>query len=85
MLLTVYILYSPGFDKVYIGFTSNLETRLRAHNFLAAKGYTIRYRPWILIHTETFKTKREAMTREKELKSGKGRDFIRRVLLEKSK
>ena len=30
----------------------------------------------ILIHTEVFKTKFEAMKREKEVKSGRGRKFI---------
>ncbi len=29
----VYVLYSESADKFYIGFTSNLEGRLEAHNY----------------------------------------------------
>ncbi|MBT1696823.1 GIY-YIG nuclease family protein [Fulvivirgaceae bacterium PWU4] len=73
MTFSVYVLYSPSHNKIYIGYTSDLEKRLLSHNQLATKGYTLRYRPWILIHKEVFNTKFEAMKREKELKSGKGR------------
>jgi putative endonuclease len=76
MTFSVYVLYSPSFNKIYVGSTSDLETRLLSHNDLATKGYTVRYRPWTLIHSETFRTKREALLRERQLKSGKGRAFI---------
>ena len=76
MISSVYILFSPSHNKIYIGYTSDLESRLLSHNQLALKGYTIRYRPWVLIHTEVFNTKLEAMKRERELKSGGGRKFI---------
>ena len=76
MIFSVYILFSPSHNKIYIGYTSDLEKRLLSHNLLAHKGYTVRYRPWVLIHTEVFNTKLEAMKREKELKSGRGRKFI---------
>jgi putative endonuclease len=75
-MFKVYILYSPSHNKIYVGFTSNLEQRLLSHNELGKKGWTIRYRPWKLIHTETYETKPEAMFREKELKAGKGREWI---------
>ncbi|SKB44189.1 GIY-YIG catalytic domain-containing protein [Sphingobacterium nematocida] len=47
-MFTVYVLYSPAYDKIYIGFTSDLESRLKSHNELAKKGWTIRFRPWEL-------------------------------------
>ena len=75
-MFTVYALYSSTFNKIYIGYTSNLEERLLSHNELATKGYTVRFRPWVLIYTEDYKTKKDAMSREKQLKSAKGRDFI---------
>ena len=75
-MFNVYVLYSQKFDKIYIGYTSNLEQRLISHNILATKGYTIRFRPWIIIHKENFETKNAAMKREKQLKSGQGRKFI---------
>ena len=67
MTFSVYVLFSPSHNKIYIGYTSDLEKRLLSHNHLASKGYTIRYRPWMLIHTEVFNTKLEAMKREKEI------------------
>jgi len=76
-IYTVYVLHSLRFDKIYIGFTSNLISRFHSHNSLATKGHTIRYRPWTVIHTEVFHTKSEAMKREKQLKSSRGRASIR--------
>jgi len=75
-MFTVYVLYSKGYDKIYIGFTSNLEQRLRSHNELGKKGWTIKFRPWQVIHTEIFQSKSEAMKREKALKTATGRNFI---------
>ncbi len=75
-MFTVYALYSKSHDKIYIGFTSNLEERLKSHNSLAHKGCTIKFRPWEIIFTQEFETKAEAMLREKQLKSAKGREFI---------
>ena len=75
-MFTVYVLYSREFEKIYIGFTSDLETRFKSHNELGTKGWTIKYRPWIILYQEEFDSKSEAMKREKELKSGKGREFI---------
>ena len=75
-MFTVYVLYSEKFDKIYIGFTSDIEERLKAHNELATKGWTIKFRPWKLIHSELFENKANAMSREKELKTAKGREWI---------
>ena len=77
----VYILYSDKFDKIYIGYTSNLEQRFLSHNELGSKGWTLHYRPWRIIYTEVFSLKEEAMKREKQLKGGKGREWIRNVIL----
>ncbi|WP_264550763.1 GIY-YIG nuclease family protein [Flavobacterium sp. N2038] len=73
----VYILYSKRFKKTYTGFTSNLIERFKSHNFLETKGYTPKFRPWIVIHVEFFNSKTEAMKREKYLKTGIGREFIK--------
>ena len=77
----VYVLFSIENDKIYIGFTSNLEQRLLSHNELSTKGWTVRFRPWKLIYTEIFKDKVSAMKREKELKSFRGREWIRSQFL----
>ena len=79
----VYVLYSPAFGKHYTGFTADLEQRLLAHNQFSKKGWTVRFRPWIILHTESFSLKNEAMKREKQLKSGQGRLFIKNLIKQK--
>ncbi|MFN8298513.1 MAG: GIY-YIG nuclease family protein [Chitinophagales bacterium] len=79
-MFTVYILYSDSYKKTYVGFTSDLESRLRAHNEQATKGWTMKFRPWRVVYTETFATKSEALKKEKWLKSGVGRDFIKKQM-----
>jgi putative endonuclease len=76
-MFTVYVLLSEKFNKIYIGYTSDLEKRFISHNKLGTKGWTIKFRPWKIVHTEAFQTKAEAMKREKELKSSRGRKWIR--------
>ena len=75
-MFTVYVLYGVSYNKIYIGFTSDLEARLAAHNAENGKGYTHSFRSWKVIHSEQFNTKSEAQKREKQLKSAKGRAFI---------
>ncbi len=75
-MFTVYVLYSKDYDKIYIGYTSDLEQRLLSHNELGKKGWTIKFRPWQLIYKETIQLKSDAMKREKELKTAAGRNFI---------
>ena len=75
-----YVLYSQEYNKTYVGYTSNLEDRLLAHNHPHNNGWTKSFIPWKILFYETFDTKQEAMKREKELKSGKGRDFIANLL-----
>ena len=80
MTFYVYILRNPD-GHTYVGQTNDLDRRLEEHNDPEYKGtkYTKRYRlPWDLIHKECFKTRSEAMKRERELKTGKGRDWIKK-------
>ena len=76
-----YVLHSPSYNKIYIGFTSDIESRFNSHNTLGTKGWTIKFRPWVLIYSEAYELKADAMKREKELKSAKGRAFIRKTIL----
>jgi putative endonuclease len=68
-MYSVYIRYSPSFNKIYIGYSSDLESRIETHNVLSTKGYTIRDRPWMLVFSEDYNTKSEAIKREGKLKS----------------
>jgi putative endonuclease len=82
-MVSLYILYSSKFDKTYVGVTTNLATRIKSHNELATKGWTIKFRPWEIIHVEEFENKTDALAREKWFKSGVGREFIAKELLRK--
>ncbi len=84
-MFTVYVLYSPNYDKIYVGYTINLEQRMLSHNELGKKGYTVKYRPWEILFTETFSTKSEALKREKQLKTSRGRTYIRQQVKSKYK
>jgi len=76
MEYVVYILFSAKFNKKYIGITSDLINRFHSHNQYSKKGYTIRYRPWKVVHVEFYSSKSEALQRERYLKSGIGRQWI---------
>ena len=76
----VYVLFSNTFNKTYVGFTSNLIERFKSHNQLSSKGYTVKFRPWIVLFVKPFESKKEAMEYEKYLKTGAGRDFISKII-----
>lgn len=86
MKFYTYVLHSKSFNKIYIGQSSDLlttqlveEKRLEEHN-LGLSTYTKRYIPWEIIYIEEYQTWSEAMKREKELKSQKGREFIWKII-----
>jgi len=60
-----------------------LPNRFLSHNELATKGHTIKYRPWVIVYTEEFETKTEALKRENKLKTAKGRTFAWNIIYEK--
>jgi len=74
-MFTLYILYSARLDRYYVGFTNDIERRLSEHNRLKGK-YTDIGIPWVLIHSEVYRTKKEAMDRESFIKNKKSKQFI---------
>ena len=78
----VYILYSERIDKYYIGYTSNLQNRLEFHNSESNKIWSRRGKPWELVFSHQFDTKREALQAEKHIKKQKSRDFISKLINE---
>ena len=80
----VYIIQSETTGKIYTGQTADIPRRLSQHNDPDNRLtlHTKRHKgPWKSIHIEEYPTRSEAMRRERELKTGKGRDWIRRYLL----
>ncbi len=76
-MFVTYLLYSEKFNQLYIGYTSDLINRFHSHNSLATKGHTIKYRPWVVVYLEFHDCKSQALLREKQLKSAKGREFCK--------
>jgi len=80
----VYILQNEITGKLYKGQTSDLERRIERHNTheSGSRRYTnIQKGPWQLIHKEKYSARSEAMKRERFLKSGQGREWIKDDIL----
>ena len=75
----VYVIRSKdGF--FYKGMTDNLERRLVEHNNKELSFWTKRGTEWKLIYKEEFDNKTEALKREKWLKTGIGREYLKKIL-----
>ncbi len=76
IMFYVYAMYSLDRNYIYVGLTNNIDKRFAQHN----KGQnrsTKAYKPFALFYTETVQTRQEARIREKYLKSGAGKEFLR--------
>ncbi|PCI29741.1 endonuclease [Candidatus Wolfebacteria bacterium] len=74
----VYALQSMSRNYIYVGLTNNIERRLKEHN----SGHNVRtraYRPFKIIRTEEHPDRPSARTREKYLKSGVGKEFLKQL------
>ena len=71
----VYILRSLVKGRFYIGMTNNSERRVEEHNGGRSK-YTSFTKPFALVWKEEHSTRKEALQRERFLKSGIGRHWI---------
>jgi len=78
-MYSVYVLRSKTTGRFYSGSTSELARRVEEHNADATRS-TKHRGPWELVYEETFPTRSEAMRRERELKTGKGREELKRLL-----
>ena len=77
-MFTVYALSSEVRNYIYVGLTSNLPNRIEFHN----NGYertTKAYRPFRLIYSQEYVDRSSARAREKFLKSGVGKEFLRQL------
>ena len=75
----MYVIVSQGTGRRYVGQTADLDARLRQHNDPAhnPRKFTTRNRgPWVLVYSESFPTRSQAMLRERWLKSGQGRQWL---------
>ena len=68
MPFTVYILFSPGSNRYYIGQTQDITERLQRHNAGREKA-TAPYIPWSIAGTIQKNSRAEAMALERKLKN----------------
>jgi putative endonuclease len=83
MSYLVYVLLNPQ-GKIYVGQTEDVSHRLSQHNDPQYRGtlHTKRHPgPWRVVYQEEFATRGEAMRRERELKSSRGRAWIRQHIV----
>ncbi len=74
-----YVLKSAKDGKLYIGFSNNLKRRLEEHKngFVVATKYRL---PIELAYYEACNKEEDAIKREKQLKTGFGRAYLKRRL-----
>ena len=77
----VYVLLSLKDKKFYIGFTNDVERRLKEHN--SGKNISTKSRlPLKLIYYEAHLSKADAERREKYFKTTKGKSTLKQMLRE---
>jgi putative endonuclease len=78
-LFYVYVLRSETDFGLYIGYSADLRKRITQHERGAV--FATSYRgPWKLIYYEAYLNQADAIGREKFLKSGSERSFLKRQL-----
>ena len=75
-MITVYAIKSLIRNYIYAGMTNDLERRLHEHNNGENKS-TNACKPFIWFYSETFPDRASASTKEKFLKLGVGKEFLR--------
>lgn len=76
----VYAIYNQDKNYIYVGLSDNLQRRMNQHN----KGYnrtTKPYRPFKILITEKFEDRKETRKREKYLKSGCGKEYLKKLIV----
>ena len=78
-MFCAYVLRSEANGRLYKGSCGNLDIRLQQHNSGKVRS-TRPFRPWILVHSETFPTRSEAFHREQHWKTVEGAKELKGIL-----
>jgi putative endonuclease len=79
MIYKVYAIKSLNKNYIYVGLTSDLEKRIMRHNS-GHERTTRAYAPFKIIHQESCDSRQAARTREKYLKSGIGKGYLKALI-----
>lgn len=80
-MFNVYVLKSANHNYLYKGYCEDLDKRLAEHNSGKTRSNK-NYLPFIVVYVEEFKTKSEAIKRERYFKTSAGRRFLKKKLSE---
>ena len=80
LMYYVYLLECTADKSWYIGYSANLKQRIERHNKGEGARTTSRKKDWVLIYYEAYLDERDAEGRERFLKSGSGRAFLKKQL-----
>ncbi|MBI4398283.1 MAG: GIY-YIG nuclease family protein [Candidatus Omnitrophica bacterium] len=78
-MMKVYALVSKKDGYLYIGLSEDVNRRLLEHNSGYSKS-TKHRRPFEVIYVENCADRKTARTREKYLKSGIGREYLKKLI-----
>ncbi|KPK94057.1 hypothetical protein AMJ80_05650 [bacterium SM23_31] len=76
----VYIIKSEC-GRFYVGSSDNVEKRLKQHNSKKFLCWTNRYNEWKVVYTECFKKRNEAIKRENQIKTMKGGNEFKKLIV----
>ena len=76
---SLYILQSESAERYYVGISSDPQRRLGYHNTVET-GFTARYRPWKIVYTRTFFSRKDAQRAEQTVKRWKSRVMIEKLI-----
>jgi len=71
----VYILYSEKCDRYYVGYSANVQSRLKRHNAGMVTA-TRNCKPYKFCSSKSFSTEVEAIREERRIKKQKRRKYI---------
>ena len=75
----VYVIQSQQDKRLYKGLAKDISQRLKEHN--SGKNFSTKpYQPWVLVYNREFYDLNQARKHEKYLKSGFGREFLKKYL-----
>lgn len=75
----VYVLISRKDKKFYIGFSKDVDNRIKEHNS-GKNPSTVGRRPLELIYYEAHQSEQDALKRERYFKTSKGRTVLKQIL-----
>ena len=75
----VYAIESLKDGRIYVGLSLNVDRRIQEHNAGQTRS-TKPWRPWKLIFSKMVGKRKNARALEKKLKSGYGKEFLKRLI-----